>query len=303
MHELKDYIPIMFNGGSYGSFLHFVIININNPNITAPFSKEGGSHNFDFNVLHYKSNKFVITHRAHNNFIKYHPKTEKDQNIIDEINRVVKLTQRSILIHTAPENELLVMNNVYFKIWDNWFEEAEFTNNKLERKKFVDNLYLNWNIPKNTPFNDIPRWIKREFLSFYYFPAWHCLHSYNEINSFEHPNVYNLSTHDILHDFENTIQNIANFCGIEKINNLNELLEIHNNMIKLQKNLNKDNICKDIITHFENNTEYKFTNLTIIDEAWIQWKLRNKGFEIRCNDLNVFPDNITQLKKITYNAK
>ena len=36
----------------------------------------------------------------------------------------------------------------------------------------VSKIYENWPVPSGTPAAKIPRWIQREFLSFYLMPAW-----------------------------------------------------------------------------------------------------------------------------------
>ena len=77
---------------------------------------------------------------------------------------------------------------------------------------------------------------------------------------------------------------------------------VHNKMLLLQQNLDSDDICNNIINNFINNEDYPFDNLSIIDEAWIQCELRNIGIEIQCNNLNVFPNTVADLKKITYST-
>ena len=80
--ELKEYIPIMFNGGSYGSFLHFVLDNLNKEKIdNLPFALDNGnSHNFIRNILKLsKTNEFVVNRQTNSKFIKYHPTQYKEQ--------------------------------------------------------------------------------------------------------------------------------------------------------------------------------------------------------------------------------
>jgi hypothetical protein len=48
--------------------------------------------------------------------------------------------------------------------------------------------------------------------------------------------------------------------------------------------------------------DYTFTKLSTVDEAWIQYTLRNMGVEIKCDNLNDFPTSVFGLKKISYNT-
>jgi hypothetical protein len=85
------------------------------------------------------------------------------------------------------------------------------------------------------------------------------------------------------------------------VGDLTILSNIHKKMISLQQDLNKDDICKKIIKNFLNNDNFSVSvELSIIDEAWIQWELRNNGYEMYCNELNEFPKNLYEFNKHTY---
>ena len=301
MHELKDYIPIIFQGGSYGSILHYILNNISNNNTTSlPFGMNGNSHKFAYNWLELDENQtYKINHNANSKFIKFHPKVRKEQSLSVEITRIVNTTNKAILIYPSPDHKLLVINNYYTKIWKNWFEEGELANNIKEKKIFIDNLYSNWDISPTTPFVDIPRWIRREFISLYLFTAWDSQYEWNLLDYYSHPKLHIITTHDFLYNFEPTICEVASLCNIS-MHNITNMKEVHNKMLLLQDHLNSDNICNNIIANYTNNTNCAINNLSIIDEAWIQWKLRSMHIEIKCNDLNTFPTSVDNLKKITY---
>jgi hypothetical protein len=40
--------------------------------------------------------------------------------------------------------------------------------------------------------------------------------------------------------------------------------------------------------------------LPLASEAWIQWQLRNLGWEIKCHELDIFPTNSVYLKELLY---
>jgi hypothetical protein len=300
--ELKEYIPIMFNGGSYGSFLHFVLDNLNKEKIdNLPFTLDNGnSHNFIRNTLQLsKTNEFVVNRQTNSKFIKYHPKQYKEQMLSNEITRLANLTNKSILIYPSKNDMLLVINNFYFKIWNKWFEDGELNNDPYEKQIFFNNLHNNWDIPKNTNFNDIPRWIQREFLSFYLFPAWNDHYEWNMLEWYTHPNLHIITVSDLLYNFKKTIETTAIFCEIG-IKNIQLMTEVHKKMLGIQSHLNKDTTCSNILNNYINGTVYHYKELSVIDEAWIQYELRNRGYEIKCDKLDKFPTNTNRLKKITY---
>lgn len=303
MHKLKDYIPILFQAGSYGSALHYILNNISLDNATPlPFGMNGNSHEFEFNYLWLRKNlTYEIKHHTNSKFIKFHPKLRKEQSLAVEITRIVSVVDKAILIYPSPNHRLLVINNFYSKVWENWFEEGELAEETEEKKTFIDNLYSNWDIPPNTLFVNIPRWIQREFISLYLFIAWNCHYEWNLLDHYSHPKLHVITTHDFLYNFEKTIKNVSQFADIET-DNIDNMQIVHNKMMSLQQHLDSDDICNNIINNFTNDTDYKFGKLSVIDEAWIQCELRNIGIEIQCNNLNVFPSTVFDLKKITYST-
>lgn len=303
MHKLKQYIPIIFNGGSYGSFLQYALLNLSIGHIiTNPFTSHGASHKWVCNVLTTNNDgEFIIDQQADNQFIKYHPKTNKNDLLVDRILSAVNASNKAVFVYPTKETEmLLTCNNMYFKIWgEEWFEN-ELLYAPLEKEIFNNNLYSNWDIPPNTKFKDINRWIQREFLSFYYFTACESLYEWDtEITSLvKHPNLHVVSVNDLLYNFEDTIVKLADFCEIEHTN-LPNVLKLHSRMISLQEHISKDVICHNIIDAFFNDSFYEFNSLSVVDEAWIQKKLRENGYEIQCDKLDIFPTNTLDLKKIT----
>ena len=78
----------------------------------------------------------------------------------------------------------------------------------------------------------------------------------------------------------------------------NNIEFIYEEWDKLQYFKNKDKQIKEIVDAVLNDVDLDFGGLSIIDEAEIQRQLRNNGWEIQCYDLNVFPTNTTDLKKL-----
>ena len=74
----------------------------------------------------------------------------------------------------------------------------------------------------------------------------------------------------------------------------------HKKNLSFQKYLNQDKTCNKILNAFFNNEQLEWDkkNITVISESFIQKKMRDNGYEIKCHDLNVFPNTINDLKKI-----
>jgi len=102
-----------------------------------------------------------------------------------------------------------------------------------------------------------------------------------------------------LYDFENCIKKCASYSGIETINNLDKLIELQKQQLELQKHTDKDRIVNEIIDCFLNNKQLKIPALSLVDEAYIQYVLRNNGYELHCDGLNEFPTDIDSLKEKT----
>ena len=59
---------------------------------------------------------------------------------------------------------------------------------------------------------------------------------------------------------------------------------------------NNDDLVDSIITGEQKDMH----DLTIVDESEIQRRLRNKGFEIQCYELNKWPNTTTELRELIY---
>ena len=71
--------------------------------------------------------------------------------------------------------------------------------------------------------------------------------------------------------------------------------------IKLQKYINQDTICNQIIDTILTDKFMAWDPLPLPSESYVQWKLRELGYEIRCHGLDIFPTTSVQLKELLYN--
>jgi hypothetical protein len=185
------------------------------------------------------------------------------------------------------------MNNLFHKRDNHWLDAQ--TNG-------MKSIYKGWGVALDTNVGGIPQWIIREWMSLYMMDMWFNLHEWgsNTTDTLSNDKLKIIQLDDLLYNFADTITELSIFLNIEFTNRV-KLCTIHREMTSLQQHLNKDDICKRIIVDFLNGNDFAVNdNLSIVDEAWIQWELRNNGYEMYCNGLNDFPKNLYEFNKHTY---
>jgi hypothetical protein len=156
-----------------------------------------------------------------------------------------------------------------------------------------------WNYKSNTLNDQIPTWILREWFSFWIKPVLD--NSYN-INVYKQiPSELQISTQDI---FENILQKLTECAitiGKELRINSETILFNHSQFVKNQKLHNAQIKCQHWVDQIlYNEIEYPSPCVTIFDESYVQYLLRNQNFEIQCDQLNKFPLSSLDMKKIIY---
>ena len=229
-------------------------------------------------------------------FVRFHPKTKKDEHLLENLDKVTSQVKKAIYIYPDPGSVLLTINNYYSKTWDDWWV-TQF-NNIIDQNK----IYENWTISKEVPIEEIPTWIKREFLSLYLFPSWRDQVEWNHIDSWSDPKCYVVLVKDLMYNFEDTMKSIRDFCQLNFQRPIDSLTTSHQENIKLQKFINQDTICHNIVHSVLTDQPYQWAPLPLPSEAWVQWQLRHQGYEIQCHDLDQFPTDNVHLKNLMYSV-
>lgn len=162
-------------------------------------------------------------------------------------------------------------------------------NSKLS--PFGQSNLMAWN---KTSIYDFDIWQLRELLSFCWFTR-----SQGQIQAWQqikqnNPDILVLSISDLRNQFESTVLQAANFAGtVLHGRPWEKLTIIHQQWLELQQQINKDGLCNKIIKCLitKESFDWSTTELSIIDEAFIQHTLYTAGINIRCQDLNKFPTN------------
>lgn len=287
---------IAYGGGAYGTYLEWCLTTLRSDlAIVPPFNSNGNSHRFKGNYVQgmegwHQRNKQLLDAP----FVRLHPKTKQHESLCDNMNHLCDSADSVVYICPDQDSVLLIINNLAYKIWNNWWQHAFAT--AID----PDKIYNNWPINKTVDINDVPNWIKREFLSLYLMPAWLAQTEWTRMLSWYHPKCCVVTVSQLLYDFESSIERIGAHCGFTFAKPVSVLLPYHQENLKLQKFTNQDQICKQVVDSIVNNQHLDWNDLTLISESWVQWQLRNLGYEIRCHGLDTFPTNSIQLKELLY---
>lgn len=147
-----------------------------------------------------------------------------------------------------------------------------------------------------TRYSDLTPWEFREWFSLFY-PSWiqEWQQSYDQVPD----NWLKISSHSVLHDTTNTFEKIIDFCNLTKKNGLDNFASQWQNA--QQYVLDEYKLINTIVDQTIKKQDYNWKLLHPVAEAMIQNKLRTHGFEIRCNNLNVFPTNSIDLYNLLDN--
>lgn len=289
-------VAIAFHGGTYGTYLEWCLTTLTSDiPVRSPVNGKGASHNFV--GLHLEDfdgwQKFVASN-TQAPFVRFHPKTKKDHKLSSNLDHVCKNAQSVIYLYPDADSILLSVNNRITKTFDDWWA-TELLNN-ID----VAQVYQNWPITSDTPLDQIPLWIQREFLSYYLMPAWFDQVEWNHLTNWSHPNACIVTVSELLFDFETTMHKLQNHCKLDYVKHVSELLPYHAENLNQQTHLGQDQICKRIVNSITNRTDFDWETLSFGSEVWIQWELRNCGLEIKCNGLDKFPTSSVQLRELLY---
>ena len=291
-------IAIVYNGGSYGTYLEWVLTTLTTDiPIVDPFNSNGNSHQFCGNhagIIHSSKWKKIASKEKSCLFVRLHPKTQQHEVLDDNLNQILAVAEKIIYLYPDPGSVLLTVNNFYSKIWADWWSK------RLSDPVFADNLYSNWPVERGMPVDQIPVWIKREILSFNLMPSWYDQVEWYHPDRWNHPRCQLVLTNELLYNFESTMQKLQKFCNLEFKKNIADLVPMHDTMLSLQQYRFQGRLCHNIVTCTLTNQPLEWGELPLLSQSWIQWELRNQGYEIRCFGLDTFPTNSVQLRELLY---
>lgn len=287
----KQTLPIIFSGGAYGTYLEWVLQCLHsNLDVTIPFTTVGNSHNYrGHHLKNMQGWREYVKSDLDYQFVRLHPKITADESCSSSIDEILQSVEHCIYLYPDHDNLLLLLNNWYDKVWPDWWEKQ--FNNDIDPKKILDN----WPVEPNSP---IPTWVRREFLSYHLMPSFLDQIDYNHLTKWQHPRACVVSIGSLLYDFVGTLAYIERLCHLKYQRPIESMIPYHEQNLKLQRHLKQDLIGNKILDAIEKKYWFEWDPLPLPSEAWLQWSLRQHGFELMCHELDIMPTNSVQLRKL-----
>jgi hypothetical protein len=291
MKNKRKTIPILFNGGTYGTFVEWCLLYFSGQLDFLPFNKSGNSHKFVGNHLLDMSgwNKYLESSEVYN-LVRFHPKTIESESLITNIDKILLSVDRAILLYAGPQSLLLNLNNKFEKIWSNgWLGYNE--------NNFLPNL-KGWG---KSNLDGMEVWEIREFLSYYIIPQHLSETEIDKLAACQSASLLKIEIQELFDNFETVIKQLLQYCNLSLVRD--DFDSIYKEWAALQKHAAKDKVVDNIIKSVIGNISCEWEELTIVDEAIIQMRLRDlHQLELKCYNLNVFPTNTNDLRKLLINV-
>lgn len=274
-------IKLCYPKGCYGNYLGqclYYFTNLNNNNLE-DFSvdRRGSSHAFFNNV------------KAHDHIQLGHSVSATDNSWPN-----ITISDTDFVVQIVPlkEHWLDYYNNHFFKHYQgNVIETISelFTVDEINYK-----LKTQWDYHDGFGAN-VPVWILREFFSFCIGNVLHSTYTQTDIN-----NSITLTTQDFFESFLDIFKNLCTRLGLTLTVNNNVLLQNNNSFIAAQYYHNSQSAVEQWIQCVIENKSALLSQLTFFNEAYVQHRMRQLGYEIQCNNLDVFPTHSQDLTKLIY---
>lgn len=322
---MKNHTAIYYHAGAYGTFVEWCLNYFSDEhfNDDLPFTDIGNAHLFQgnlilsetmFNKMEQNPCKFFRTHPGstnnHNQLLLNTPKNPINC-YINELQLLQDISEHVIVLYFNSNHVLWGVNNIVksFSPVDPATEEYYITNQyseyyrgecvNLKERVILDlqlageHHYKQWN--KNS-WGEMDNWQLREFLSLYLQEHWVDLYnSLEEIHS-DFPNITFLELGSLRDNFKDTISTLLSRINLPLVkNNFDYVFDA---WISRQTFANRDAEVNEIVSSILSNKDMTWKELSIIDEAVIQKKLRDNGINLKCFDLDIFPRSVKELKKI-----
>lgn len=207
----------------------------------------------------------------------------------------IEASDPAISIVPSQQHLLDYFNNQFAK--QQQFDLVSYIDQLLPKEDIVSKL-KNWNLDQSS-IKNTPIWIQREFFSFWIAD---CLQaSYNSI-PYQQVLGMQLSTVEIFNNFSETFDKIVDYLDLKICVSNDCIMNNHTKFVQNQQFHNSQIDCEKWIDSVLLNQEKSLSApcQTIFDEAYVQHLFRKKGYEIKCDGLDVFPNNSTKMKDLIY---
>jgi hypothetical protein len=172
-----------------------------------------------------------------------------------------------------------------------------FIEEQLPSHEIIQKLKINWGLESGL-IEDAPSWILREFFSMW---ITDCFANGYNTNIYSALTDITITTQDIFTNFLPTIHRLCNKLNLQLVVDDSEILKNHTSFLEVQSYHNSQINCNAwvnsvIITDDDISSPCQ----TLFDEAYTQHLFRERGYEIQCDGLNIFPTTSAIMKKLIY---
>lgn len=199
-----------------------------------------------------------------------------------------------VAVLPCRDHKLDYFDNQYFKAENERL--FDYVLNQILEEEVFYKLKTHWNYTGKLV--DVPRWIMREWCSFWLNDVLKQSYESGEYNNID--SSVQILTPDI---FDNWIESFAQMIQALQLTitvEVDVIKKQHNQFLKLQKFNNIQLKCEQYVKDVINDVNNNMTLHSIFDEAYVQYLLRQQNFEIHCDGLNIFPSTTQQLKTLIY---
>jgi hypothetical protein len=286
-------IHVFFVPGMFGSTIEYVLRRYTHELDTIPGSElcnDGSMHNFKKQAhpqsITHIDNLFNSTTPVEISTPIYPFQTGHFLDVLDTYKKYSNSTDKNILVY-APDVRSAELNILF-----QYHKIAFGSNLQLGLDLFCyENTHniKNWN-SAYTHWNQMQPWELREWFSLFYYPwvqEW--IDSCNQA-----PETFlKIKNTELLFDTKETLLTIIDFCGLTLQHSFDSFIAEWQQ--KQHYILREFELLDQITNSVIEKKQYHWTNLNIIAESIIQQRLRLLGYEIRCNELNIFPTDSISL--------
>jgi hypothetical protein len=175
-------------------------------------------------------------------------------------------------------------------------ELISYIEGQLSPDEIKQKLKSGWNYTE--PLNQqIPSWILREFFSFWIMDCLqngYSLKNYNRVIA----NAI-ISTQDIFLNFEETFNKVCRAFNLQINIEPSIITETHQDFLNKQKfHLSQLKCQQWVYDTLLQVVDTPSPCQTIFDESYVQYLLRELGYELSCDGLDIFPKTSSELHKI-----
>ena len=271
-------IRIFFPQGCYGTYLTRCLYNYTTlrPGAFTPlsFDNAGSSHDYydDPNI------NLEVIRCSH-----------FDKNLIAD-------NSRKLVILPIELHQLDYYNNQFVKQHKN--QLISYIKEQLSADTIKQKLESGWNYTQE--FDDQPpTWILREFFSFWIVDCFRDGYSLKDYRSIIADVV--IDTQDIFLNFEKTFEKVCQALGLQINIEQTIITKTHQDFLSKQRFYSSQLKCQQwVYDAIKGNINTLTPCQTIFDESYVQYLLRELGYELRCDGLDIFPETATALHKLIF---